>query len=68
MLLGGLIAFGNLVKVNLIGNAIAHGALSVPILKGFALSLSQCAVAHPITAGVLTAAGFIGKTVIAFLV
>ena len=29
MILGGLIAFGNLVKVNLIRNTIAYGALTI---------------------------------------
>lgn len=29
MILGGLIAFGNIVKVNLMGNTIAYGTLTI---------------------------------------
>lgn len=48
----------HVVQHNLIGNAIAHGAINLPILKGFAISLAQCAIAHPAAAAAYAAAGY----------
>ena len=60
----GLIALAHVVEYNLIANAVAHGSLSLPILKGFALSLTQCTVAHPAAAAVYAAVGYGVKTLL----
>ena len=54
----GLIALAHVVGYNLIGNAIAHGGLTLAITKGFAISLAQCAVAHPAAVATYAAAGY----------
>ena len=44
---GGFIALAHVFEYNLIGNSVAHGALSLSIIKGFAISLAQCSIGHP---------------------
>ena len=66
-MLGGFIALAHVFEYNLIGNAVAHGALSLPIIKGFAISLAQCSIAHPVAAGITAFGGFIIKGLSSFL-
>ena len=54
----GLIALAHVVTYNLIWNAIAHGGLSLAIAKGFAISMTQCAIAHPAAAAAVAAVGY----------
>ncbi|KAK8836684.1 hypothetical protein M9Y10_037621 [Tritrichomonas musculus] len=61
--MSGFIALAHVVGYNLIGNTIAHGAITLPIIKGFAISLAQCSIAHPIAAGTCAAGGYIVKKI-----
>ena len=57
----GLIALAHVVAYNLIGNSIAHGAITPLIVKGFAISLAQCSIAHPAAAATVVAASYAAK-------
>lgn len=59
--LSGIVSLYHVFKFNLILNAISHGGLTISIVKGFLISLFQCATAHPISVAVIAATFYIFK-------
>ena len=58
-MLSGFVALAHVFEYNLIGNAVAHGTLTIPIIKGFIISLTQCSIAHPAAASIIVAGSLI---------